>query len=170
MTSAYFLILLFHLLIILLFASINPSLLLQIIGFFDIQVFFILVQFEFHLFDFIILTAQSFFLLIFILNITLFIICLLSHDLILILLLASLIYRLNLLIHQFLNLLNYCSFFELLFLNFKEDGVYLLITKAIFILFLATIQMIIAWFLYFNLSNHHNHLVFLAKYPKNFLI
>lgn len=144
MTSAYFLVLLFHLLIILLFVSINPSLLLQIIGFFDIQVFFILVQTEFHLFDFIILTAQSFFLLIFILTITLFIICLLSHDLILILLLISLIYRLNLIIHQFLNLLNYCLFFELLFLNFKEDGVYLLIIKAIFILFLATIQMIIA--------------------------
>jgi hypothetical protein len=163
MTSAYFL-------IKLLFASINPSSLLQIISFFDIQVFFILVQSESHLFDFIILTAQSFFHLIFILIIALFIICLLSHDLILILLLVNLIFRLNLLIHQFLDLLNYCSFFELLFLDFKEDVVYLLIIKAIFILFLAIIQMIIALFLYFNLFNHHNHLVFLTKYPTNFLI
>ena len=142
MTLTYFLILLFHLLIILQFVLINPSWLSQIIGFFNILVFFILVHFKFHLF--IILTAQTYFLLIFKLILALFIICLLSPDLLLILLLISLIFRLHSLIHLFLYLSNYCLFFEPLFLNFMEDGVYLLAIKAIFILFLAVIQMIIA--------------------------
>jgi hypothetical protein len=170
MTLTYFLILLFHLLIKWLFVSINPFWLLQITSSFSILIFFILVHSKFHLFDFIILMVQPFFLLIFILIIALFIICLLGHDLILILLLINLIFHLYLLIHQVLNLSNYCLFFELLFSNFMEDGVYLLIVEAIFILFLAIIQMIVALFLYFNLSNHRSHLVFLMKYPTNFLI
>ena len=142
MTSFYFLIQLFHLLIRLLFVSTNPSLLLQITDFFDILVFLILIRFEFHLF--IILTAHSFFLLISILILVLFIICLLDHDLFLILLLINLFFHFNSLNHLILNLLNYCLFFEPLFLNFKEDGVYLLVIEVIFILFLAIIQMIIA--------------------------
>ena len=128
MILTYFLIQLFHLLIIMLFALINPFLLLQIVSFFDILVFFILVHFKFPLFKtFIIFMAQGFFLLVPILILALFIICLQGHDLVLILLLINLTFRWNSLIHLVLNLLNYCLFFELLFLNFMEDEVYLLV-------------------------------------------
>lgn len=75
-----------------LFALINPFLLLQIVSFFDILVFFILVHFEFRLFI-IMFMARGFFLLVFILILALFIICLQGHDLVLILLLMNLTFR-----------------------------------------------------------------------------